>query len=258
MSRPTNIRYYSTLLYKPLFSYTLHAKRQTLHHTPHTTHNVTTNITDDAKKGEPLGVTTLLLWDGSTAGNLTPHEAVNKSDYNDMSISIHSAMLFPKVTASEEFSSLLELREKMNVPCVIPDRLYGMPLAVSSVPGDVSTAQRLKLLKAGMWLRLRNLHIDSNAKEASFPPASSSSSSSAAASHAHALHPPSSSASIVSLPSPTSTTPSTATSTTHTSTINNAPATESDVRQRQHTTLTHIVGTIHSDTYFSLLLPYFK
>lgn len=205
----------------------------------------------------PLGLTTLLLWDGSTAGDLTPHEAVNKSDYNDMSISIHSAMLFPKVTAAEEFSSLPELREKMNIPCVIPDRLYGMPLAVSSVPGDVSTAQRLKLLKAGMWLRLRNLHIDSTAKEASFPPASSSSSA-AAASHVHALHPPSSSASIVSLQSPTSTTPSTATSTTLTSTTNSAPATESDVCPTQHTTRTHIVGTIHSDTYFSLLLPYFK
>jgi hypothetical protein len=163
-------------------------------------------------------------------------------------------MLFPKVTASEEFSCLPELREKMNIPCVIPDKLYGMPLAVSSIPGDVSTAQRLKLLKAGMWLRLRNLHIDSTAKEASYPPASSSS----FASTPHALHLPSSSASIVSLPSPTTTTTSTATSTTHTSTINNTPATESDVRQRQHTTLTHIVGTIHSDTYFSLLLPYFK
>ena len=205
------------------------------------------------KKGEPLGVTTLLLWDGSTAGDLTPHEAVNKSDYNDMSISIHSAMLFPSVTASEEFSSLPELREKMNVPCVIPDRLYGMPLAVTSVPGDVSTAQRLKLLKAGMWLRLRNLHIDSAAKEASFPPASSSSSASHA--HAHALHNASSSTSIVSLPPPTT---STATSTTLPSTITAGPATESDVCQTQHTTLTHIVGTIHSDTYFSLLLPYFK
>ena len=203
----------------------------------------------------PLGVTTLLLWDGSTAGDLTPHEAVNKSDYNDMSISIHSAMLFPKVTASEEFSSLPELREKMNVPCVIPDRLYGMPLAVTSVPGDVSTAQRLKLLKAGMWLRLRNLHIDSNAKEASFPSASSSSSTS----HAHALHHASSSTSIVSLPSPTtSTAPSTAISATLTSTITAGPAAESDGCQTQHTTLTHIVGTIHSDTYFSLLLPYFK
>jgi hypothetical protein len=205
-------------------------------------------------KGEPLGVTTLLLWDGSTAGNLTPYEAVNKSDYNDMSISIHSAMLFPKVTASEEFSSLPELREKMNVPCIIPDRLYGMPLAVTSVPGDVSTAQRLKLLKAGMWLRLRNLHIDSAAREASFASASSSSSASA-----HALHPASSSTSIVSLPSSsTSTTPSTATSATLTSTTIARPATESDACQTQHTTLTHIVGTIHADTYFSLLLPYFK
>ena len=177
----------------------------------------------------------MLLWDGSTAGVLTPYEAVSQSNYTDMSISIHSAMLFPKVTESEDFNSVTDLREVMNVPCNIPDKLYGRPLAVTSVPGDNGTAQRLKLLKAGMWLRLRNLHVDIAARDASYPSTSSSSSS------------------VVSLQSPTTST--TASTSPLPSPSNNLDSASSHA---SHVTATHIVGTIHSDTYFSLLLPYYR
>ena len=137
----------------------------------------------------------MLLWDGSTPGDLTKSGPISASDFANVSKSLHSAMLFPKIASEMEWEHLSELRDKIEMPFQMRECLHGKVLAVSSVKGDQQISNNLKNLKSGMWLRLRNLHIDSPMEEIPYPsklsgtgtPSSSSSTSSSSSSSSSLL-----------------------------------------------------------------------
>ena len=179
--------------------------------------------------------TLVLLWDGSTSGDLTKLGPVGAADFLNVNRSLQSAMMFPKVADEEKWEHLSELRNKIELPYMVPECLHGKIVAVSSVGGDQQTSDRLKALRSGMWLRLRNIHIDHPAEEIACPikesgmeaatssPSSSSSSSSSCSSRTTALSLLSSSSSASNI-------------------INRVDW----------------VGEIHADTHISLLLPYYR
>ena len=173
-------------------------------------------------------VTSVLLWDGSTSGYLAPSAAVSKSDYLDINTSLRAATVFARCINDSKCQRFLDFKEEVERQGYIPGYLYGSPLVVTSAPSDQLTASRLKDLKPGMWVRFRNLHIDKPAVERIILPFSSTAPSSSA-----------------------STPPNTDRSTSTTI--------SSDDAHKIATKLNSwIVGTVHSDTHISLMLPYYK
>lgn len=173
------------------------------------------------------GPSTLLLWDGSTPGELTSHGAVDTANFNDMRKSLRSATLFPVLTTERSWTSLTDFQNEIDQPCLLPECLLGMPLAVSCASHDSVTAARLNGMKPGTWLRLRNLHIDKGAVETVYVSSSSS-----------------------------KTPPSAANTSSSSSSVSSGIA--GDHSDISGSTRTHIVGTVRADTQISVLLPYFR
>ena len=163
----------------------------------------------------------MLLWDGSTAGYLAPSAAVSQSDYFDINTSLRAATVFARCIDDSDCQRLSDFKEEVERQGCIPGYLYGSPLIVTSAPSDQLTAGRLKDLKPGMWLRFRNLHVDKQAVERTFLPFSSTALSSTASSPLKAN-------------------------------------TSDDAHKTAIKLNSWIVGSVHSDTHISLMLPYYK
>jgi hypothetical protein len=140
--------------------------------------------------------------------------------------------MFPTLTRDKTWRKLSDLQEEIDQPYPLTESLFGIPLAVSSLSHDSATGARLKVLRPGMWVRLRDLHIDKSAQDTQCVSASSSSSSSME-STVRAVDVSSSSAA-------------------NSSRITDGHGNFSESTQ------TYMVGTVHPDTHISLLLPYFR
>jgi hypothetical protein len=141
--------------------------------------------------------------------------------------------MFPTLTRDKVWHSLSDFQEEIDQPYPLTEILLGMPLAVSCLSLDTDTGARLKILRPGMWLRLRDLHIDKIAQDVQCVSASPSSSSSSSETSAGAVD---------------DSTSSVAVSTSATGGHGDALG----------STRTYMVGTVHADTQISLLLPYFR
>ena len=170
-------------------------------------------------------MTTVMLWDGSTTGHLVPSGAVSQQSYADVNASLRAASVFAKQTDYSDSTCLLDQKEDVERQGLIPDYLFGEPVAISSLPRDEVTSRRLRDLKPGMWVRLRNLHVEPPATEKFF------------------TAPTPSSLSLTATDQATVTSSSTSSSSLHSSKSGLAA---------------YVVGTVHTDTHISLLLPYFK
>ena len=175
-------------------------------------------------------VTSVLLWDGSTAGYLKPSAAVSQSEFLDINTSLRSATVFARRAddSDVDHQCLLDFKEEVERSGSMPEYLYGAPLVVTSAPSDLSIAGRLKDLKPGMWVRFRNLHIDKAAIQRTFPtlPILSSTASVSINTAEFVLNP----------------------------SLNNSL----DDLLSSMKVYSWIIGTVHSDTHISLLLPFFK
>jgi hypothetical protein len=111
--------------------------------------------------------TTVLLWDGTTKGELT---LFHPSIQQDMHISLQAAGVFAEGTNNCTRDDLLNLenRIELNPSPANMIALYGSPFVVSSMPSDNAVSAELIKLKVGMWIRLRNLHIDQAPVETQF------------------------------------------------------------------------------------------
>jgi hypothetical protein len=150
-----------------------------------------------------------------------------------MSRSLRSATMFPALTRDKTWHSLSDLQEEIDQPYPLTESLFGMPLAVSCQSEDTSTGARLKVLRPGMWLRLRDLHIEKIAQDVQYKSASSSSSSSSSENSTGAVDVSSSSAAV-------------------------SVRKSGGHGDASGSTRTYMVGTVHPDTHISLLLPYFR
>ena len=143
--------------------------------------------------------------------------------------------MFPTLTRDKTWRTLADLQEEIDQPYPLTESLFGIPLAVSSLSHDSATGARLKVLRPGMWVRLRDLHIDKSAQDTQCVSASSSSSSSS---------------SMESTVRAVDVSSSSAANSSRIITDGHGNASES--------TQTYMVGTVHPDTHISLLLPYFR
>jgi hypothetical protein len=99
--------------------------------------------------------TTVLLWDGTTTGELN---LAHPTSQYDMHISLQAAGLFAEETINcSNREDFLNLKERINVnpPLTDINTLHGSPFAVSSQPSDHAISAELMKLKPGMWIRLR-------------------------------------------------------------------------------------------------------
>ena len=146
--------------------------------------------------------------------------------------------MFPTLTRDKTWRTLSDLQEEIDQPYPLTESLFGIPLAVSSLSHDSATGARLKVLRPGMWVRLRDLHIDKSAQDTQCVSASSSSTSTSSSS---------------------SSTESTvrAVDVSSSSAANSSRITDGHGNASE-STQTYMVGTVHPDTHISLLLPYFR
>ena len=192
---------------------------------------------DHVTEGSGGKGTVMLLWDGSTDGNLAKMGgSISVRNFKDVSKSLHSAMLFSKIADETKWEHLSELRDQIESPSLAPECLQGNILAVSSMKGDQHTSTILNGLRSGMWLRLRNLHIDRQTEEIAYYTTLSGTG-----------------AASISSSSSSSSTP--LLSTTECTTAPSLLSSATSARSGPHRV--NWVGEVHADTHISLLLPYY-
>jgi hypothetical protein len=88
-------------------------------------------------------VITVLLWDGTTSGVLSPSAAISVSEISDINTSLHAAISNETIRSSIRTSTLV-----------------GAPVAITSSSCDIQIVKNLAKFKVGTWIRLRNFKIN--------------------------------------------------------------------------------------------------